>query len=60
MGNICSTRDESDLREKDKSGSNAYSEVSMAATKSSKNVFKANPKGMSLHYIRMMFENYRP
>lgn len=42
MGNICSTRDENDLREKE--NKNYQSDTSTTAVKQ-KNVFKANPKG---------------
>jgi hypothetical protein len=47
MGNICSTSDESDLRDNDKNGNTSQSDTSSTATKSQKqkNVFKANPKG---------------
>lgn len=47
MGNICSTRDESDLREKDKQSSTMVSQTSdnTSSMVSQKNVFKANPKG---------------
>ena len=46
MGNICSTRDESDLREKDKQ-STVNSQMDNNSTMvSQKNVFKANPKGI--------------
>lgn len=45
MGNICSTRDESDLREKDKQSTFNNGDTSTSTVVSQKNVFKANPKG---------------
>lgn len=48
MGNICSTRDESDMREQQAAGkdpNNGSAPSPGAGKKNNKNVFKANPKG---------------
>lgn len=52
MGNICSTRDESDLREKDKQSSTMVSQTTenTSSMVPQKNVFKANPKGNSIFF----------
>lgn len=48
MGNICSTRDESDLREKNKQSTVNNGDKSNLTEGSQKNVFKENPKGKKM------------
>ncbi len=49
MGNICSTRDERDLREKKKQSTMNNGDTSDSSTVGpQKNVFKENPKGKKI------------
>jgi hypothetical protein len=52
MGNICSTRDEKDLREQAKEKGAQNGDNNSAAI-SQKNVFKTNPKGKYLFTLKI-------
>ncbi len=60
MGNICSTRDESDMREQQAAANGAASGTSPKTLggKNQKNVFKANPKGECINFSHSIYRSW--